>query len=119
MNGKDFLGVSPVGLEQSRLERLPNIPNASNKVNSNKHLQPLDRVKQTKDAATDFEALVLQQMFSTMWKQNGEEGVFDSGYASQMYRDLFVESMAKEAAKSSSTGIKQLIFNDMQKLEKK
>ena len=68
-------------------------------------------------AATDFEALLLQQMLKTMWSSmtSSEGGVLASGQEQEFYRDILNEQVAKDIAEKQSLGIKQIVAADMWK----
>ena len=60
------------------------------------------------DAARAFEALMLQQLFSSMSKTVGDSGLFGGGFEQKMYSDMFVSSLAEQAA-GSGLGLSEMI----------
>ena len=73
--------------------------------------------EQIDKAAEDFEALLLQQMFSSMWSSVPEGGVLGGGNESGFYRDMLNQELAKEVAHSQSIGLKKAFADDMARLE--
>jgi len=70
-------------------------------------------------AAEDFEALLLQQMFDSMWSSVPEGGLLDGGSEAEFYRDLLNQQLAKEIAHSQSIGLKKTFAEDMARVEGK
>ena len=67
-----------------------------------------------RDAATQFEALLLQQMFGAMWQAVPKDGVLGASREEELFQDMFREALAGEAAKTQSIGIKDVILKEMQ-----
>jgi len=65
------------------------------------------------EAAAQFEALLVQQMFGAMWQSIPKEGLLSGSREEALFRDLFHEALAEEASKSQSLGIKELILKEM------
>ncbi len=70
-------------------------------------------------AATDFEALLLQQMVQSMWKAVPSEGLLSGSNEESMYRDMLSEQFSHELAKSQSLGLKEAVLGEMTKKEKR
>ena len=70
-------------------------------------------------ASEDFEALLLQQMFDSMWSSVPEGGLLDGGSEAEFYRDLLNQQLAKEIAHSQSIGLKKTFAEDMARVEGK
>lgn len=81
--------------------------------------------KKVKDAAQQFEGLLLHQMFQSMWQsvssQEGSEqkGIFGGGREEEYYRDMFNEALADSVSKGQGIGIKEVIMRDLNKSIKK
>ena len=73
---------------------------------------------QHEKAATDFEALLLQQMVQSMWKAVPSEGMLSGSNEEAMYRDMLSEQFSQELAKSQSLGLKEAVLGEMDKKEK-
>lgn len=73
---------------------------------------------QREKAATDFEALLLQQMVQSMWKTVPTEGMLSGSNEEGMYRDMLSEQFAQELAQSQSLGLKDAVLGEMNKEEK-
>jgi Rod binding domain-containing protein len=69
-------------------------------------------------AATDFEALLLQQMIQSMWKSVPSEGLLSGSSEEAMYRDMLSEQLAQELAKNQSMGLKDAVLGEMNKKQK-
>lgn len=70
---------------------------------------------QNEKAATDFEALLLQQMVQSMWRSVPSEGMLSGSNEEAMYRDMLSEQVAKEMAETQSLGIKNAVLGEMGK----
>lgn len=71
-------------------------------------------------AATQFEALLLQQMLQSMWKTvpKSEEGLSGSR-EEELYRDMFTETVAQDIAEKQSFGLKEAVLGEMDQEDKK
>jgi len=70
---------------------------------------------QNEKAATDFEALLLQQMVQSMWRSVPSEGMLSGSNEEAMYRDMLSEQVSKEMAENQSLGIKKAVLGEMGK----
>ena len=68
---------------------------------------------QNEKAATDFEALLLQQMIQSMWKAVPSEGLLSGSSEEGMYRDMLAEQYAQELAQHQSMGLKDAVLGEM------
>ena len=62
-----------------------------------------------------FEALLLHNLLSAMRKTVPENPLFGQSQGEKMYWDMFDESMAETAALSQSTGISQVIVEELKR----
>lgn len=76
--------------------------------------KPVSAEDQTKKAAADFEALLLHQMFQSMW-QGGLGGDMFASNEEEMYRDMLTDAVAKSVAEKQSLGMSELFVKEMQK----
>jgi Rod binding domain-containing protein len=60
--------------------------------------------KEIVKAAQDFEALLLQQMFSSMWK-----GTVETSNEESLYRDMLNQAIAEEMSKGRGLGLKEMV----------
>ena len=74
--------------------------------------------EQQEKAATDFEALLLQQMVQSMWKSVPSEGMLSGSNEEAMYRDMLSEQFAQDLAKGQSLGLKEAVLGEMTKKQK-
>ncbi len=70
-------------------------------------------------AGQDFEALLLQQMFQSMWQSVPGEGLLSGSKEEGMYRDMLNQALGQSLAENQSIGIKDIIVQDIKKLDKK
>lgn len=75
--------------------------------------------KDIEKAATDFEALLLQQMFSSMWSTVPQGGLLSGTREEELFRDMLNEALAKSVAEHQSIGVRDVLAKDMKKLEDK
>lgn len=73
---------------------------------------------QREKAATDFEALLLQQMVQSMWKTVPTDGMLSGSNEESMYRDMLSEQFAQELAKGQSLGLKDAVLGEMNREDK-
>lgn len=76
----------------------------------------------TKDpvqAATQFEALLLQEVMKSMWKTVPKGELVSGSDEENTYRDMLDEAMAKSISEGRGVGIKEIILKDINKLQKK
>ena len=71
-----------------------------------------------KKAGTQFEALLLHQMFNSMWETIPKGGMLSGSHEEGMYRDMFNEALATNISENSSIGIRDVLVKDMKRLEK-
>ena len=70
-------------------------------------------VGKMEEAAAQFEALLVQQMFGAMWQAIPKDGLLSGSREEELFRDLFHEALAEEVSKSQSLGIKEIILKEM------
>ncbi|MGI6523921.1 MAG: rod-binding protein [Bdellovibrionota bacterium] len=67
------------------------------------------------EAAEQFEAVFVQQMFNSMWSALPNGGLLSGSNEESLYRDMFNQAISEELAKSQPLGIKDVILKEMQK----
>jgi flagellar protein FlgJ len=72
-----------------------------------------------KEAAEQFEALILQEMLKSMWQTVPQDGVLSGSNEEATYRDMLNQAIAESVARGRGVGIKEVIANDISKLQKK
>lgn len=72
----------------------------------------LERLRQ---AAEDFEALFLQQLFSVMRRSIPKGGLFEESFARQTYEDMFYEELSKVSAQAGGLGLADMIMQQLGK----
>lgn len=78
-----------------------------------------DSPQEIEKAATQFEALLMQQMFQAMWSGVKQDGVLGGGREEEFYRDMLNQALAEESAASQSIGIKAIIAKDIESIANK
>ena len=76
-------------------------------------VDPKEQAK-IEDAAEQFEALLVQQMFNSMWQAVPQEGLLSGSNEEALYRDMFNQALAESLSKNQSLGIKDVIMKEMQ-----
>ncbi len=71
--------------------------------------------KRMEEAATQFEGLLLQQLFKSMWSSVPQEGMLSGSNEEGYYRDMLNEALAKDFSEGQGIGIKQVILNELKK----
>lgn len=71
--------------------------------------KPIDQKgKEAVKAAEDFEALLLQQMFTSMWK-----GTAEASNEESLYRDMLNQALASDMAKGKGLGLKEMVVKEL------
>ena len=71
-----------------------------------------------KEAAEQFEALLLHELFQEMWNSVPSNGLISGGREEEYYRDMLSEGMAQSAAKGQGVGIKEVILKDFERAKR-
>lgn len=74
-----------------------------------------DRMKEDalKKACRDFEALLLEQMITTMRKSVPEGGLMDGGFGEEMLQPMQDEQMAKDLAAHGGFGLADAMYRQI------
>ncbi|NMC61761.1 MAG: hypothetical protein GYA55_01190 [SAR324 cluster bacterium] len=75
--------------------------------------------KEIEKASAQFEALLLQQMMSAMWKSIPNEGLLSGSREEAIYRDMLNQGLAESIATGPSVGIKNVVMKELKASEKK
>jgi len=70
-------------------------------------------------AATQFEALLLHQMFKAMWNTVPKGGLLSGSSEEGHYRDMLNQELADQISESQGIGIKDVIMRDLNKYRMK
>jgi len=117
IDGKDF----PLMGAMSQISQLQNLQNRVEKASEIERDVKGGRTSGARDidkAATEFEALLLQEMLKSMWKNVPSEGLISGSREEELYRDMLNEAMAKNISENQSIGIKEVILREMKNDEK-
>ena len=76
------------------------------------------RLEEIDQAATQFEGLLLKQMFSSMWTSVPKDGILSGSREEEMYRDMLNDTLAEAASKTQSLGIKEVVRRELMRREK-
>ena len=106
--------ASPISTEQVRPGIKPGVS-----AGLARQVPTLDKDAQAVKAATDFEALLLQQMLDAMWKNVPNDGLVSGSHDEQTYRQMYNDALAKDIAEHQSIGVKDAILKDFKGLHKK
>ena len=71
--------------------------------------------KRIDEAAGQFEAMLLQQMFQAMWQTAPSSGMLSGSREEELFRDMFNQSLSEEVSKGQGIGIKDVIAREMRK----
>jgi len=73
------------------------------------------KTARVKQAAADFEGMLLQQMFQSMWQSVPQSELTGGGKEGEYFRDMFIEGLAKDVSKGQGIGIKEIIEKELEK----
>lgn len=74
--------------------------------------------ERTEKAATDFEALLLKQMFDEMWKTVPQGSLLGASSEEKQFRDMYTDALAQDIAQKQSIGVKQVLLRDFERASK-
>jgi flagellar protein FlgJ len=96
------------------------------KVGSSKSVQvpevsqaKLPASQDSKQAAQQFEALLVQEMLKSMWATVPKGELLSGSHEESMYRDMLNEAVASSISEGRGMGIKEVILKDLDGLRKK
>lgn len=69
--------------------------------------------KQLKDAARQFEALFVYQMYSKMRETIDKGGLFEGGLANDIFQGMLDQEVSVKAAETGSLGLADLIYKQL------
>lgn len=69
--------------------------------------------KQLKDAARQFEALFIYQMYSKMRESIEKGGLFEGGLATDIFQGMLDQEVSTKAAETGSLGLADLIYKQL------
>jgi flagellar protein FlgJ len=72
-----------------------------------------------KQAAQQFEALLVQEMLKSMWATVPQGELLSGSHEEKMYRDMLNEAVANSIAEGRGMGIKDVLLKDLNGLGKK
>ena len=76
--------------------------------------QQLKDEKAVEKAAGGFEALILQEMFKSMWSTVETTGLMgEDSNAAQIYTDMFHQAVADSVSKGRGMGLKQFVKHEL------
>ncbi len=94
-------------MSEKNLERLRN-PSSFGNVNSEKKIEKVSR---------EFESIFLHKLLSSMRKTVPKSGLLDS-FATDMYKSMMDEEIAKEMSKNKGMGMGEMIYNDLSNINR-
>ncbi|MCB0354703.1 MAG: rod-binding protein [Bdellovibrionales bacterium] len=68
-------------------------------------------------ASKDFEAMLVQQMFRSMWKTVPQNGILTQSREEQLFQEMLQDEVAKNMSESQSIGIKDVILRELRERE--
>ena len=71
--------------------------------------------KRSLEAALDFEAVFLAQMFSLMFSGLGSSGLFSGGNGEETFRTMLYQEFGKAVAKAGGVGITDAVTREILK----
>lgn len=85
-----------------------------NTINQNKNIETVSPDKlRAKHAAEQFEAVMLSQSFSQMFKGVKGPSVAGGGQTEKIWQSMMVDEMAKGVAKSGGIGLAERIYKEL------
>ncbi|MEM7197593.1 MAG: rod-binding protein [Pseudomonadota bacterium] len=100
----DFLQVPGLELSRARVQA---------GANSVQNLGKNANERATRQAAEEFEAVFLSQMFTHMFPDDQGEGFFGGGNGEKIFHSLLVDEFAKITAKTGGIGIADSVMRQL------
>ena len=100
--------MDPLKISGSRSFQVPDVSQAK-----------LPASQDPKQAAQQFEALLVQEMLKSMWATVPQGELLSSSNEEKMYRDMLNEAVATSISEGRGMGIKDVILKDLEGLHKK
>ncbi len=69
--------------------------------------------KKMRKACVDFEAIILQQMITTMRKSVPKGGLFESSYANETWQSMQDEELTKNIAAGGGIGLGEALYKEL------
>ncbi|ADQ45127.1 Flagellar protein FlgJ-like protein [Caldicellulosiruptor kronotskyensis 2002] len=66
-----------------------------------------------KEACEEFESIMLSTIFKQMQKSIPKGGLFKEGIADDIFNDMFVDEVSKNASKQGGIGLSKLLYDSM------
>ncbi|HOE91877.1 MAG TPA: transglycosylase SLT domain-containing protein [Candidatus Cloacimonadota bacterium] len=111
MSIQEFKNTYSQQVAKQNLEKATNLQDAS-----------LDSDTKIKEAAVEFEKIMVKMMFSEMTKSLDSGGFFGSEAGSDFYQDMYIDSISDMMSKNQSLGLSDMIVrqlkNDYSKMPK-
>ena len=102
INPADLAGISSGDLNSEKAKALAK--------------QQVRNEKEVEKAASGFEALILQEMFKSMWSTVETTGLMgEDSNSAQIYTDMFHQAVADSVSKGQGMGLKQFMKREMLK----
>ena len=80
--------------------------------------QQVKSEKEVEKAASGFEALILQEMFKSMWSTVETTGLMgEDSNSAQIYTDMFHQAVADSVSKGPGMGLKQFMKRELVKAD--
>ena len=80
--------------------------------------QKTDQAKM-RDAAKQFESLLMHEMMKSMWSTVPKDGILGSGNEEEMMRDMLSESVSDSVSKGKGLGIQDVVYKDMVRIQER
>ena len=120
ISGMDGMGIGAQALSEARFRKAEAARAVEVQVPSDVRVRTSGGKKapdlaEVEKSATQFEALLLQQMFKSMWESVPKEGMLSGSREEELFRDMLNENLAKEVSEKQSIGIKKVVVNEMKR----
>lgn len=69
--------------------------------------------KRAEEAATQFEAVLVQQMMKSMWQSVPKSGLLSGSSEEELYQDMLQQEVAQHISKYQSLGIKDMVLKEL------
>ena len=122
MADSKFLSIDPLGSAQmaqiqNSVANAQKLATSTNAKFDGKLQTPQSHEEQIKKAATQFEAMLVNEMLKSMQATVPQGGFLSGSKEESTYQDMFHEALANSIAEHQSIGVKDVIIRDIKATE--
>lgn len=80
--------------------------------------RPLDETLRMKEAARQFESMLVHEMMKSMWSTVPKDGIISSSNEEDTFRDMMSDAVANTISEGKGMGVQEVVLKDMERIHK-